>query len=327
MDASGSVGSSNFQIMKTFVRDIANSFEIGPNDVQIGVMSYGSSNSFHFYLNTYSTKSSVLSAISALPYSGGLTNTAGALNGVRTTGFSQSNGARPTSEGIPRVAVVITDGYSNSYSATVTAANALHNAGIIAFAIGIAGANQNELNAIASQASYVSFISSFNVAQLSALQISISQEACVGKLVFSVYIKYTYFKASPDLSIDQVVSDTIDQGQTKYVNYPLPANDEGITIVLNVSNGSAVVYASTVVSTPNEAFHDVKIESSQFEDVYIDPNNLTNPDTANTIYIAIIGLGVSNMIQVSASQGDISTGTLVCYEMNLIYIITFFFTL
>ena len=183
MDSSGNVGSSDFQTMKTFVRDIANSFEIGPNDVQIGVMSYGSSNYFHFYLNTYSTKSAVLSAINAIPYSAGGTDTGGALNGVRITGFSESNGARPSSEGIPRVAIVITDGHSNSYSATVTAANALHNAGIIAFAIGIAGANQNELNAIASQSSYVSFISSFNVAQLSALQISISQEACVGRLI------------------------------------------------------------------------------------------------------------------------------------------------
>ena len=64
------------------------------------------------------------------------------------------------------------------------------------------------------------------------------------------------------------------------------------------------------MSTPNEAFHDVKIESSQFEDVYIDPNNLTNPDTADTVYIAIEGQSISNMIQVSASQGDISTGML-----------------
>ena len=106
------------------------------------------------------------------------------------------------------------------------------------------------------------------------------------------------------------MSDTIDHGQTKYINYPLPANDKGITIVLNVSNGSAVLYVSTVLSTPNEAFYDVKIESNQFEDVYIDPDSLTNPDTADTVYIAIEGQGALNMIQVSASQGDISTGTL-----------------
>ena len=127
--------------------------------------------------------------------------------------------------------------------------------------------------------------------------------------MFVLYI-YTYFTASSDLSIDQVVSDTIDQGQTKYINYPLPSNDKGITIVLNVSNGSVVLYASTIVSTPSEVFHDVKIESSQFEDVYIDPDKITNPDTADTVYIAIEGQGVSNMMQVSASQEDISTGKL-----------------
>lgn len=187
MDASGSVGSSNFQLMKSFVYDITNSFEVASDEVRVGVMSYGSYNSFHFYLNTYlsaSAKSSILSAINNLPYSGGLTNTAGALNGVISTGFSVSNGARPSSQGVPRIAIVITDGHSNSYSATLTAATAVHNAGIIVFAIGIAGANQNELNAIASQASYVAFLSTFNVAQLSALQISISQESCIGKIIF-----------------------------------------------------------------------------------------------------------------------------------------------
>ena len=181
MDASGSVGYSNFQLMKNFVHNIADSFNIGSDSVRVGVMSYGSYNNYHFYLNTYSTKSSVLSAINNLPYSGGGTNTAGALDGTRTVGFSTSRGARPSSQGVPRVAIVITDGYSNSYSATVTAANNVHNAGIIVFAIGIAGANQNELNAIASQLSYVSFISSFSLSLLNSLQYTISQESCVGK--------------------------------------------------------------------------------------------------------------------------------------------------
>ena len=181
MDASGSVGYSNFQLMKNFVYNIANSFNIGSDSVRVGVMSYGSYNNYHFYLNTYSTKSSVLSAINNLPYSSGGTNTAGALDGMRTVGFSTSRGARPSSQGVPRVAIVITDGYSNSYSATVTAANNVHNAGIIVFAIGISGANQNELNAIASQLSYVSFISSFSLSLLNSLQYTISQESCVGK--------------------------------------------------------------------------------------------------------------------------------------------------
>ena len=181
MDTSGSVGSSNFQLMKTFVYNIVDSFNVGSDSVRVGVMSYGSSNYYNFHLNTYSTKSSVLSAINNIPYRGGGTNTASALDGMRTVGFSTSNGARPTSQGIPRVGIVITDGKSSSYSATLTAANNVHNAGIIVFAIGIAGANQNELNAIASQSSYVSFLSSFSLTLLNSLQYTISQESCVGK--------------------------------------------------------------------------------------------------------------------------------------------------
>ena len=181
MDASGSVGSSNFQLMKNFVYNIANSFNVGSDSVRVGVMSYGSSNSYHFHLNTYTTKSSVLTAINNLPYSGGYTYTADALDGMRTVGFSTSNGARPTSQGVPRVGIVITDGQSTNPSATLTAANNVHNAGIIVFAIGIAGANQNELNAIASQSSYVSFLSSFSLTLLNSLQYTISQESCVSK--------------------------------------------------------------------------------------------------------------------------------------------------
>ena len=181
MDASGSVGYSNFQTMKNFVYDIVNSFEVGSDSVRVGVMSFASSYSFHFHLNTYSSKSSVLSAVNNLPYSSGGTDTAGALNAVRTIGFTTSNGARPTTQGIPRIAVVITDGRSNSYSHTVSAATAMHNAGIIGFAIGISGANVNELNAIASKLSYVAFISSFDANLLNNLQVTISQEACVGK--------------------------------------------------------------------------------------------------------------------------------------------------
>uniref|UniRef100_A0A1X7SKR6 VWFA domain-containing protein n=2 Tax=Amphimedon queenslandica TaxID=400682 RepID=A0A1X7SKR6_AMPQE len=295
MDASGSVGSSNFQLMKNFVYNIANSFNVGSDSVRVGVMSFASSNSYHFHLNTYTAKSSVLTAINNLPYSGGGTNTAGALDGMRTIGFSTSNGARPSSQGVPRVGIVITDGRSNSYSATIAAANNVHNAGIIVFAIGIAGANQNELNAIASQLSYVSFLSSFSLTLLNSLQYTISQESCV---------------ASPDVNLGETISDNIGSGETKYLNYPLPNNNQGITIILNVTNGSATLYASTVVSTPNEAFYDVQITTDRYEDVYIDPANLTNPSSADTVYIAIEGTssnGASNQVQVSATQGDTST--------------------
>ena len=182
MDESGSVGYSDFELMKDFVRAIANSYNIGPDAVRIGVQTYGSGYTFEFYLNTYSTKVDVLNAIDNIVFNGGGTDTAGALNAIFNDAFTEANGARPSSQGIPRIAIVITDGHSNSYSATVTAAQQLHNAGIIVFAIGIAGANTNELNAIASDPAYVSFISNFDANLLSNLQLTISNEACVGRL-------------------------------------------------------------------------------------------------------------------------------------------------
>ena len=183
MDESGSVTSSNFELMKDFVHDISNSYDIGPDAVTIGVLTYSSAHTFEFYLNTYSMKMDVLSAINNISYSGGGTNTAGALNAIRDYAFTEANGARPSSQGIPRITIVITDGRSDSSSETVSAAQQLHNDGIIVFAIGIHGANIDELNAIASDLAYVSFISSFDANLLANLQVTISNEACVGKLV------------------------------------------------------------------------------------------------------------------------------------------------
>ena len=182
MDESGSVSLSNYQLMKDFVYDIADSFTIGEDDVRIGVLTFGSNYRFQLLLNTYYSKSSVLSAITNLQYAGTGTNTAAALDALREQGYTSANGGRPLSEGIPRVAVVITDGFSNNRAATITAAQNVHDAGIIGFAIGISGADVTELNAIASDPSYVAFISSFDSTLLSALQVQISNQACVGKL-------------------------------------------------------------------------------------------------------------------------------------------------
>ena len=166
--------------MKDFAENIADSFTIGPDDVQIGLLSFSLSHVFRFRLNNYSTKEPLLQAIRDIPYATGGTNTAGALDAIRTEAFTVSSGARPMNQGIPRVAIVVTDGMSNDMTATVTAAMNLQAAGIIAFAVGVSGALESELNAIATQPSYASFISTFDSDQLANLQQTISNEACTG---------------------------------------------------------------------------------------------------------------------------------------------------
>lgn len=182
MDESGSVGYYDFQLMKQFVYNTVNDFHIGPDKTQVGVITYESYAMFHFYLNTYQDKPSLLTAINSLAFSSGGTNAADALYLLRVYGYMPANGGRPLTQAVPRVAVVITDAYSNSYSATVAAAQSAHNEGIIILAVGVGSSvDHNELTAMASDPSYVSTITSFDAAQFDALETTIANEACTSE--------------------------------------------------------------------------------------------------------------------------------------------------
>ena len=185
LDESGSVGFSNYQLMKQFVYDTVNGFDIGPDDTQVGVISYSDFGVPRFYLNTYHDKAALLTAINNLPYNYGGTNTAAALDLLRQQGYTEANGGRPLSQAVPRVAVVITDGQSNDPSATANAATSVHDEGITVFSVGVgSGFNITELEAIASDPSFVSALTDFNTSQFEALQTTISNEACTSELTY-----------------------------------------------------------------------------------------------------------------------------------------------
>ena len=182
LDESGSVGSFNYQLMKQFVYDTVNEFDIGPDDTQVGVISYSSSARVQFYLNNYHDKATLLAAINALPFYGGGTNTAAAIDLLYTDGFTSTNGARSQSQAIPRVAVVITASQSANHTATARSAENAQNEGIILFSVGVGNnVNTNELEDIASDPSYVSILTGFDTSQFNALQTTIVNEACTSK--------------------------------------------------------------------------------------------------------------------------------------------------
>ena len=91
--------------------------------IEVGVIVFSTEVVLQFSLNTYSDENLLLSAIAAIPYFGDGTNTAAALNLVLTLDFL---GARPRSQGVPRVVMVVTDGQSNDPTATIAAAQAVH---------------------------------------------------------------------------------------------------------------------------------------------------------------------------------------------------------
>ena len=186
LDSSGSVGLSDFQNVRNFAADLVRQLEIGPDNTRVGLIRFGSSASVMFHLNRYQEKSSLLRAISNVGYSGGSTNTPAGLITLLSA-FNTVYGARPLRDGIPRVAIVVTDGRSNEGGgppATIAAANAIHDNNIIAYAVGVGSSVLiTELNAIASNPDnqYVRRLSTFNVDELKELQESLNSEACQGK--------------------------------------------------------------------------------------------------------------------------------------------------
>ena len=79
-------------------------------------MTYSTYAQVEFSLNNFSDVSSIQSALSNVPYRAGWTATAWALYwGMVLLDPAQPYGARPESEGIPRIAVLITDGRSNLF--------------------------------------------------------------------------------------------------------------------------------------------------------------------------------------------------------------------
>ena len=184
LDESSSVTTSGFDLIREFVASISSALDIGLQKSLVGVILFSSSPRIEFSVTQHTDEVSLLTAIDNLPYRGGGTNTAAALDLLRTAG--QPGGALNLRNGYTHVAMIITDGRSSNQQATLTAASALHSSNIYdqVYAIGVSGAVATELNAIASDPSLVFFTSNFDSNSVAALEQSVTQQLmpCVGKL-------------------------------------------------------------------------------------------------------------------------------------------------
>ncbi|XP_052223521.1 collagen alpha-1(XII) chain-like isoform X2 [Dreissena polymorpha] len=175
LDSSGSVGAADFMKQLHFVSRFAQTFDIGPRNVQIGVVTFATTPHNEFNLNTYTDKNALVAAIQNITYISGTTATDLALNFVKAYSFTKPAGDR---DNVANILIVMTDGQSNSHAETVKSAAALH-AGLNAkvFAIGIgAGVSTTELGVIASDNQHVFSVSSFDA--LTSLQAELKKTAC-----------------------------------------------------------------------------------------------------------------------------------------------------
>ena len=179
IDTSGSIGSTRFQLIREFVGNITTELIRNSPKSAVGVILFASSAHIQFNLRTYTTLTSLLSAIDNLPYSGGGTDTDEALTLLLSTARNGVLGVRSDSI---KVAIVITDGRSSSRLSTLLAAARLHASNIFdVYAVGVGGAYLTELQGIASSPEFVFFTDSFSSTGLQQLQDGIIPHLCNGK--------------------------------------------------------------------------------------------------------------------------------------------------
>ena len=71
VDGSGSIGSSDFGRVKSFIKSVVDSFDISNKTVRVGFIQFSTSAAVEFNLRRYSTKQAVKNAITDILYSGG----------------------------------------------------------------------------------------------------------------------------------------------------------------------------------------------------------------------------------------------------------------
>lgn len=193
IDESGSIGSGNFRLMRSFLHSFVSGLHVASNRVRVGIVMYNVEPMAQVYLNTFKDKSELLDFIKILPYNGGGTNTGAALNFTLQEVFIKERGSRKEL-GVQQVAVVITDGKSQD-EVSSPAAN-LRRAGVTVYAVGVKDADKAQLDQIASYPTnkHTFIVDSF--AKLKTLEASLQRILCqnVIQQAFSVNTRRTSIK-------------------------------------------------------------------------------------------------------------------------------------
>ena len=150
LDQSGSVGRSNHYLAIQLIVNVVQFFSIASDATRVGFVTYSTSAHIEFDLDRYTSADSLTNMIKQINFRGGWTATALGLNDAAILLDPSSNrGARPASEGIPKIAILITDGKSNQHPPTYAVPN-IKSLGVQVYTIGISNPELTELQFISS---------------------------------------------------------------------------------------------------------------------------------------------------------------------------------
>ncbi|XP_078377290.1 cuticlin-6-like [Oculina patagonica] len=147
IDSSGSIGATNYQNQKNFVKAVAKSFGIAPGKSRAAMVLFGTSASVQARFGQYATMEEFGRAVDALPYDeSGSTRIDKALDVVATEIFPAARAD------VPKIALLITDGVQTQTAdakGLKEASEPLPRAGVHVLAVGIgSGVDTNQLRLV-----------------------------------------------------------------------------------------------------------------------------------------------------------------------------------
>lgn len=146
IDSSGSIGKTNYLKQKNFVKQVAKSFGLAPDQSQAAMVLYSNSASVQARFGQYATTDEFVKAVDGLPYERGLTRIDKALDLAATEIFPEARA------GVPKLALLITDGTQTPAAdakGLKEASEPLRKAGVRVLAVGVgSGVDRDELRLV-----------------------------------------------------------------------------------------------------------------------------------------------------------------------------------
>lgn len=237
IDASGSIGASDYKLQQKFVKDLLERVNVGPNRTHVGIINFSSSSETLTQLNSDYELKQKIDKVKKAYYYGQSTNTALALREANSV-FSYENGLRGPEQGATPVIFVITDGASDAQNATLDAADVLKRSGIHLVSVGVGNKlNLDELRLMCTPPSSENY---FAISNYAALEQKINQ--------------FTSKSCSEPAIIPENVTVVTEVGKQKYkfLKVKIVINRNKIMIKVKLFNGKIKLFYSFKSRNPKD---------------------------------------------------------------------------
>ncbi|KAF1524043.1 Matrilin-2, partial [Eudyptes chrysocome] len=191
IDSSRSVRPHDFEKVKEFILTILQFLDISPDATRVGLIQYGSTVKHEFSLKTFRRKQDIERAVKRMMHLATGTMTGLAIQYAVNIAFSESEGARPLKQNVPRIIMIVTDGRPQDPVAEI--ATKARNSGILIFAIGVGRVDMNTLKSIGSEPHEEHVFLVANFSQIETLTSAFQTKLCVPHMCSTVEHRCDHF--------------------------------------------------------------------------------------------------------------------------------------